>query len=350
MTEGRLLAVLGPTGYTGRLVVAEARRAGQPVRLVGRRREALETLAGEGDEIAVADARDEGALRSAFEGAFAVASCAGPFLELGPAPVAAAIGAGAHYLDSSGEQAWARLLAERCGEQARERGVAVLPCFGFDYVPGDLAARLAAEGLEPLDELIAAYSVSDASGSRGTKRTAARILAQPFVAFVDGELVPARFGATTRSVRFPFGDRMVAEWCGTEPLTVPRHTRVRTVRSFVRAPASARRLGPLLPLAAPLVRLVARFAAVGPSEEARAGARFAVVAEARGPAGGRRVTLTGSDMYLLTARALVAGAALLRAGEGRASGVVAPAEAFDARRLLARLDPLCRLDSAEPLS
>lgn len=349
MTAGQLLAVLGPTGYTGRLVVAEARRAGLPLRLVGRRREALEALAGAGDELAVADARDEGALRSAFSGAFAVASCAGPFLELGPAPVGAAIGADAHYLDSSGEQAWVRLLQERFGEPARERGVAVLPCFGFDYVPGDLAARLAAEGLEPLDELIVAYSVSDASGSRGTKRTAARILAQPLVAFVDGRLVGTRFGATTRSVRFPFGDRTVVEWCGTEPLTVPRHTRVQTVRSFVRAPAAARRFGWLLPLAAPLVRVAARFAAMGPPEEARAGARFAVVAEARGPAGGRRVTLTGSDMYLLTARALVAGAALLLAGEGRASGVVAPAEAFDARRLLARLEPLCRLESAETL-
>lgn len=350
MTARPLLAVLGPTGYTGRLVVAEARRAGLPLRLVGRRRDALEALAGAGDEIAVADARDEAALRGAFDGAFAVASCAGPFLELGPAPVAAALAAGAHYLDSSGEQAWARLVQERFGERARERGVAVCPCFGFDYVPGDLAARLAAEGLEPLDELLVAYSVTDASGSRGTKRTAARILAQPLVAFVDGRLVPTRFGAATRTMRFPFGDRTVAEWCGAEPLTVPRHTRVRTVRSFVRAPAAARRLGRLLPRAAPLVRLAARFSRFGPPEAERAGARFAVVAEARGPAGGRRVTVTGSDMYLLTARALVAGAGLLLEGEGRASGVVAPAEVFDARLLLERLGPLCRLESAESLS
>jgi len=32
------LAILGVTGYTGRLVLAEARRAGLEVRLVGRRR------------------------------------------------------------------------------------------------------------------------------------------------------------------------------------------------------------------------------------------------------------------------------------------------------------------------
>lgn len=349
MTARPLLAVLGPTGYTGRLVVAEARRAGLPLRLVGRRREALEALAAAGDELAVADARDDTALRDAFAGVFAVVSCAGPFLDLGPAPVAAAIAAGAHYLDSSGEQAWTRLLQERLDADAAARGVAVLPCFGFDYVPGDLAARLAAEGLEPLDELVVAYAVTDASGSRGTRRTVARILGQPLVAYVDGRLVPTRLGAAPRMVSFPFGEKSVAQWSGTEPLTVPRHTQVRTVRSYVRAPAAARRAGPLLRLAAPLVRLSARFGPDGPPEAERARARFAVVAEARGPAGGRRVTLTGSDMYLLTARLLVAGAELLLAGEGRASGVVAPAEAFAARALLARAGPLCRLESAESL-
>ena len=107
------LAILGVTGYTGRLVLAEARRAGLEVRLVGRRREALEELAAPGEEVRVADARDESALRDAFEGVSVVASCAGPFLEIGLAPVAAAVGAGAHYLDTTGEQEFVRLIHDR---------------------------------------------------------------------------------------------------------------------------------------------------------------------------------------------------------------------------------------------
>jgi uncharacterized protein YbjT (DUF2867 family) len=73
----RPLAVLGATGYTGRLVVDHARELGLPLRLVGRRRSALEGLARDGEEIRVADARQEAELIEAFDGSFAVASTAG---------------------------------------------------------------------------------------------------------------------------------------------------------------------------------------------------------------------------------------------------------------------------------
>ena len=121
-TRAMALAILGVTGYTGRLVLAEARRAGLEVRLVGRRREALEELAAPGEEVRVADARDESALREAFEGVSVVASCAGPFLEIGLAPVAAAVGAGAHYLDTTGEQEFVRLVHDRI--ESGDRGAA----------------------------------------------------------------------------------------------------------------------------------------------------------------------------------------------------------------------------------
>jgi short subunit dehydrogenase-like uncharacterized protein len=110
--SSRPLAVLGATGYTGGLVLERARGLGLPLRLVGRRREALERLASDGDEVRVADARHERELIDAFEGAFAVASTAGPFLARGARPVAAAIAAGAHYLDISVEQAFTRLVLE----------------------------------------------------------------------------------------------------------------------------------------------------------------------------------------------------------------------------------------------
>jgi len=336
------LAILGVTGYTGRLVLVEARRAGLEVRLVGRRREALEELAGPGEEVRVADARDETGLRDAFEGASVVASCAGPFLEIGLAPVAAAVGAGAHYLDTTGEQEFVRLVHDRI-----ESGTAVLPAFGFDYVPGDLAARLAAEQVEGgLDEVVVAYSTSGVGTSRGTRQTISRVMQQRQVAWEDGRLMPSRFGATTRKMRFPFGERTVVEWSGTEPLTVPRHTDVRNVRSYIRAPAMAAQAGRFGGLTAPLMRLGARFGPSGPSDESRRKSRFAVVAEARGPGGEGRAVVTGSDVYGLTALLIVRGAEALMAGEARGTGVLAPAEAFDARTLASRLEPF--LTIAEP--
>lgn len=330
------LAILGVTGYTGRLVLAEARRAGLEVRLVGRRREALEELAAPGEAVAVADARDEGGLREAFQGASVVVSCAGPFLEIGLAPVEAAVGVGAHYLDTTGEQAFVRLVHDRIDSET-----VVLPAFGFDYVPGDLAARLAAAQVEgPLDEVVVGYSVTGTATSRGTRATVAAVMGQEQVAYAGGRLVPSRFGATTRTLRFPFGEKTCVEWSGTEPLTVPRHTDVQNVRSYFRAPAVVAESGRVGKLVSPLFGAVARFGSVGPSAEKRAKSRFTVVAEATGPGDTGRAVLTGSDVYGLTALLIVRGVQALLAGEARATGVLAPAEAFDARTFAARLAPL----------
>jgi short subunit dehydrogenase-like uncharacterized protein len=343
------LAVLGATGYTGRLVCGSARSLGLPLRLVGRRREALEAVAGPDDEVRVADARDVEALADAFDGVGAVVSLAGPFLAVGFAAVEAAIRAGAHYVDSSGEQAFAREIYERFDARASERGVALLTSFGFDYVPGDLAARIAAEGLEPVDKLAVAYAVSSIAASRGTRRTIGHVLGQGQVAYVERRLVPSRIGATTRSFVFPWGERPAVEWGGTEPLTVPRHTDVATVRSYVRAPRVAGAFGRVAGAAAPLVRVAGAIGRAGPSQRARDRTRFAVVAEARGALGARRATVTGTDVYGLTGLLLARAAEALLRGEVRKPGALAPAQAFDARGFAERLEPLLRVAPTEDL-
>lgn len=346
MSAERPLAVLGATGYTGRLVVERARELGLPLRLVGRRREALERLARDGEEIRVADARHEAELIDAFDGAFAVASTAGPFLEVGAKPIGASIAVGANYIDVSGEQAFARLVYEGFGESAEEREVVLLTSFGFDYVPGDFAARLAAEGLtEPLDELVVAYATRGQVTSAGTRRTIGRVMGQPLIAW-EGRLVPSRFGKTTRSVRFPSGERSVVEWAGTEPLTVPRHTRVRSVRSYFAAPRAVALAGLVGPLLAPFVRQSGRLGG-DPSPIGRAGNTWTVVAEARRGGDGRRATLVGRDTYGLAALLVAHAARALRDGEARGVGALAPAEAFDVHSFAPRLAPLLEVASVD---
>ena len=238
---------------------------------------------------------------------------------MGAKPVGAAITVGAHYLDVSGEQAFARLVYEGFGESAEERDVVLLTSFGFDYVPGDLAARLAAEGLdEPLDELVVAYATGGQSTSAGTRRTIGHVMGQPQVAW-EGRLVPSRFGKTSRRVRFPSGDRSVIEWAGTEPLTVPRHTRVRSVRSYFAAPRAAALAGLVGPLVAPFVRQSGRVGG-NPSPDRRAGNTWTVVAEAYRGGEGRRATLVGTDTYGLAALLVAHGARALRDGEARGGG------------------------------
>jgi short subunit dehydrogenase-like uncharacterized protein len=341
-----VLALLGATGYTGGLALESVRAAGLPLRLVGRSAPALAALARGEEEVRVADARDAEALREAFEGVGVVVSAAGPFLELGDAPVRAAIAAGAHYVDTSAEQAFTRLVYETHDAAARERGVVLLPSFGFDFVLGDLAARIAAEGVEPAEEIVVAYSVRGFRTSAGARRSLGDVLRQEQVAFENGVHVVSSFGATTRRMRFPDGEHTVVEWGGAEPLTVPRHTHVRSVRSYLRAPKIASRAGALRHVLAPVVRATAAVGR-GPGATGRAKARWTVVAEARGTSRHRRVTLEGSDVYALTAQLVVTAAEALLAGEITETGALAPAQAFDARALLARLEPLARLSGEE---
>jgi short subunit dehydrogenase-like uncharacterized protein len=341
----RPLAVLGASGYTGSLVCAQARSLGLRLRLLGRRREALEAVAQGGDELEVVDATDPAALVAALDGAFAVVTTAGPFLPQGFTTPDAAIAAGAHYLDSCTEQAYSRQIYERFGGRAAERDLVFLTAFA--NAPGDLAAGLAAEGLAgPLDEIVVANEQSGLVLSQGSRRTLAYVLEQPLAAWEEGNLVPSRFGETTRRVRFPSGEKKVVEWGGPEPLSVPRHADVRRVRAYVRAPRGAALAGRFSDRLAPLVRLSARVGRAGPPPEKRRRASFTVVAEARGPAGNRRVTLLGRDVYGTAAVLLAVGAQALRDGEARGVGALAPAEAFEPRAFVARIAPLIQLESA----
>jgi len=64
-----MFVVLGASGHTGQVVAKNLLAAGQKVRVVGRSAERLQSLAGEGAEIFVADATDAPALTRAFKGA-----------------------------------------------------------------------------------------------------------------------------------------------------------------------------------------------------------------------------------------------------------------------------------------
>ena len=311
---------------------------------MGRRREELERRAQSVDELAVADVTDWDSLAEALDGVFAVISTAGPFLPLGFATVDAAIAAGVNYLDSCTEQAYSRQIYERFGSRAAEAEVVLLTAFA--NAPGDLVAGIAVDGLDgPLEEVVVANEQSGFVFSRGSRETLAQVLEQPQAAWEDGLLVPSRFGATTRRVRFPSGEHTVVEWGGPEPLTVPRHAEVRRVRAYARAPRLAAVAGNLAPRLAPLVRLSARVGRPGPPPEKRRRATFSIVVEATGPRGGRRATLIGRDVYGTAALVLARGAQALRDGEARGVGALAPAEAFEPGSLVPRLAPLVQLES-----
>ncbi len=330
------VGVVGATGYTGTLVVRELLGRGERVVAVGRSPEKLDALP-ESAERRVADALDSEAVRKAIDGCRVIVSCVGPFVDLGEPTLRAAVAAGVHYLDTTGEQAFMRTVFERYDQPARDAGVAVVPAVGFDYVPGDMAASIAARELDGTPESIDVYyTIRKAKASDGTKRTGMRVAELPCLRYRDGELVEARIGDDERRFGFPSGEASVALWPGGEPITVPRHTGAREVAVYMRMPKAAAKLVQRSQMASPVLkagRSALGAQTRGPDGEARRRGTYEVVAVARGPSGEVRCTVTGHDMYGMTAAACAEAAS--RTVDS--VGALAPAEAFEPGAFLSSL-------------
>ena len=350
-----MIAVYGATGYTGRLVAAELRRRGLTATLCGRSQDRLEALVRQLDvdwPVRAAAIDDAPGLRQALLGAGAVINCAGPFTYYGAPVIEAALDVGAHYCDTTGEQPYMQGVFRWLDEPARSRGLAVVPGVGFDYLPGDLACALAAEGREPLTSLDIAYAVSGFSATRGTMHSTLEMLRGGDAEYVDGDWRPAGRAPLGETFAFPapLGEQLVARYPGGEVVTVPRHVDTRAIRSRITARSFAPhpRLTSMVPAAAafvlgPALRTPLRevFDAVidrlpeGPAPDARRASAFTIVADAHGADGSSaRAVVEGRDVYGITAVIAVEVARRMTAGGFSASGALAPAQAVDAEDFL----------------
>jgi short subunit dehydrogenase-like uncharacterized protein len=143
--DKRRILLLGATGYTGQRVLRELLTQGQAPTLVGRNRTKMAALADRLETdlpVAEVEVTSTADLARLLEPTDVVLSTVGPFLQLGMATVTAAAQAGAHYLDSAGEGSFVRRVFE-LDAVAAARGATVVPAFGYDYVPGNLAGALA---------------------------------------------------------------------------------------------------------------------------------------------------------------------------------------------------------------
>ena len=294
------LAILGVTGFTGRLVLDEARRAGLEVRLVGRRREALEELAAPGEEVRVADARDEAALQARSTARRRRVSAPGRSSSSGSRRSA---GGGRGRARTTSTRAASRRGSGCCTSEIE----AATGC--------SAGVRLRLRPGRPRG------AAGRRAGRGAARRGRRRLLGQgrrhepghaaddrprdgPGAGRVGGRPARRRPASARRRarVRFPFGERTVVEWGGTEPLTVPRHTDVRNVRSYLRAPAVAGQGG--RPRAAGgAVRPRSARASARRARRRRPGARAGSRSSPRraGRGGEGRAVVDGSDVYGLTA-------------------------------------------------
>jgi short subunit dehydrogenase-like uncharacterized protein len=358
--------LFGATGYTGDLTARVLVAAGVRPVLAGRDADRLRSRAAEVGgaggalDVAVADVRDPASVRGLVGRGDVLLTTVGPFARWGRAAVEAAVSAGAHYVDSTGEGSFVRSVVQEHGPPAADAGSVLLTAFGYDYVPGNLAGALALRAADAVgipESVDVGYFLTGGGGggmSGGTRASAVTIMSEPGYALRRGHLVPQRAGSQLLRLRaggrqrpaftVPTSEhfflpplapslqsvRVGLGWFGAITPAVPVAARV--AGAVDRVPPLRSGLARLL---GPVVGRVARGSSGGPDEQARSRAGSLVAADVRGPGGHplAHVELAGPNGYTLTAYLLAWGARALAGlvpgvNEPSASGALGPVEAF----------------------
>ena len=198
--KGSRWMLYGANGYTGRLIAAEAVRRGERPILAGRRADAVEALARQHDlehRVFGLDGTID------LDGVDAVIHAAGPFSATSAPMVSACLERGVHYLDITGEISVFEACQAR-GDEARERGVALMPGVGFDVVPSDCLAAMLARALPGADLLELAIKFAGPS-SGGTARSTIEGAAQGGAIRENGQI--KRVPMAHKTMEVPFRDR-----------------------------------------------------------------------------------------------------------------------------------------------
>jgi hypothetical protein len=212
MGEPRVL-LAGGYGVFGRHLARELlATTGARLVLAGRDgRRAEEARRGLGDqsrlEALALDLSDLGAVERAARGCVAVACTAGPFQELPGGLPAAAVRAGAHWLDVSDHPGWVLPILDDAGlhAAAEERGVAVMP--GLSTVPAvsGVLARWCRTRVPAADRGRVTLFIGNRN-AKGTGATASALMG----GFEDPAWVELPFGRR-RAHRFETPDRVLFE-------------------------------------------------------------------------------------------------------------------------------------------
>jgi short subunit dehydrogenase-like uncharacterized protein len=145
MTKKFDIVVFGATGFTGKRVVREL--ASHPLSststfaIAGRSLPKLKEINLSLDttcEILVADVYDTKSIFEMVKSCRVVIDCVGPYRKWGEAVVSLCVDNGTHYVDINGEPEFVERMFEAYNDCAKEAGVTVVSCCGFDSVPAGM--------------------------------------------------------------------------------------------------------------------------------------------------------------------------------------------------------------------
>ncbi|AFQ51843.1 saccharopine dehydrogenase family protein [Burkholderia cepacia] len=239
------VVVYGASGYTGMLIMdwlidqnipftAVARNAGRTKDMMAQRVVRLESAQ---YEIIEAE-HDVDALVNAFRGAKVVCNTVGPFSSFGLVGVEAALKAGCHHLDTTGEQSYIREVRDQFGELYRQAGLLVSSSNAYMYTFAEIAAELALEtpGIDALETATLTRGPRGAAGvSIGSTATIFDGARHESCYLWEKALVPhaadASFTVATPELMQPV---FCLPWGGTSlPVYFERDARVRSCISCV---------------------------------------------------------------------------------------------------------------------
>jgi len=345
------IVLFGATGYTGRLVAGALVAGGAAPLLAGRDRDRLDSLSARlgGLETAIADAAGPESLRSLLDRGDVLVSTVGPFALRGEAALGAAVQAGAVYLDSTGEPSFIRRVFEVEGPRAADRA-ALVPAFGYDFVPGNLAGalalRMAGDGAARVDiGYLLTGRLGVGSASSGTVASTGGLMLEPSFAWRGGRIVAERSAGSVRSLPVRGRRSAAVSIGGTEHFALPRVAPTLQevnvcLGGFGQLAYASPAISALVSLGARLPganRLVAattsrraRRSGRGPDESARSRSGSDVVAIAYDASGGELATvlLEGPNSYTFTGSILAWGARCAAEGGVEGTGALGPVDAF----------------------
>ncbi len=186
------VVLYGASGYTGEHVAWKLAARGIPFIAAGRNKARLkQRLAGipelKGATYEVVEVvHDEAALTELFRGKTVVHNLVGPYRQLGEPVVRAALAAGVHYLDATGEQDWKIYLRQTYAPAFEARGLVLSPACASMWTSGLLAAEatLEKDGIDSVDILYTLHGVPSAASTLSFMR----MCCQPQYRLVDNRL------------------------------------------------------------------------------------------------------------------------------------------------------------------
>ncbi len=227
--------IYGVTGYTGQLIIEEAKKQGLSLTMAGRSESKLAAMKEQyGYDYLCFDLDSRQEIAEILKDYKVLLNCAGPFSKTAKVMISACLHSNTHYLDITGEVAvfeHARMLHKT----ATQKNVLLCPGVGFDVVPTDCLAKGVHERLPDAETLWLGFD-SQSRMSPGTAKTAVEGLASGGKVCRGGRVVDVPLAYKVRNIDFGNGTKSAATIPWGDVSTATVGTDIPNVEVYVPVP------------------------------------------------------------------------------------------------------------------